>query len=318
MCKIKPLSLLVLLMLLLSVSASMAQAPPQVSAMAPRAESTYRFKQVNDDIGYIAHGEFVGGLTHVVFEFSDESAFERLLTPDAAYWRRPDWGAEARWRKQELGLMVPLNALLIPSYLLQIVTEAKAEVQYLGQEHLEHVEGAVSKHHYHIAASEISRMVRQFGFSCESKPTGFPGCEIDQEYLVWIGERGWVYQIETTLRLEIGTFTHSITRYFDYEARDIQVPRPEEGEFSQPAEQAPSPLWYVNLHGKSWCEWIPNEFAVAIDMWGTPIEPGHDWGNHIFLCAYPDPVNEWDHTWGSCSGYNYRFGAQAGTSWWRL
>lgn len=247
-------SVFVLLGLLLSVSASVAQEPSSVSTVSPGIESVpYRFEQVNEDMAYIAYGEFVGGLTHVVFEFSDGSVFERLLTPDAAYWRRPDWGAEARWHREELGLIGPLNALLTPSYLLQIVTEAKAEVQYLGQEHLEHVEGAVSKYRYHVAASEISRIVRQFGFSCESKPTGFPGCEIDQEYLVWIGERDRVYQIETTLRLETGTFTHSTTRYFDYEARDIQIPRPEEGEFSRSAEQPPSPLWYAYLHGRGWC-----------------------------------------------------------------
>ena len=237
MRKSRFLLVFVLLAVLLSASASVAQEPPSVSTVSPGIESVpYRFEQVNEDMAYIAHGEFVGGLTHVVFEFSDESAFERLLTPDTAYWRRPDWGAEARWHKAELGSIVPLNALLVPSYLLQIITEAKAEVQYLGQEHLEHVEGAVSKYHYHVAASETSRMVRQLGFSPESKPTGFPGCEIDQEYLVWIGERGRVYQIETTLRLETGAFTHSTTRYFDYEACDIQVLRPEEGEFSRSAE----------------------------------------------------------------------------------
>jgi hypothetical protein len=307
MCKVKFVSVFVLLALLLSASVSMAQEPPLVSATSPGATPTrYRFEQVNEDMEYIAHGEFAGGLTHEVFEFSDGSAFETLLTPDAAYWRRPDWEAEAGWHKVELELVGPLNALLTPSYLLQIVTTAKAEVQYLGQEHLEHVEGVVSKYRYHVAASEIGRIVRQFGFSPESKPAGFPGCEIDQEYLVWIGQGDRVYQIETTLHLEMGAFTHSTTRYFDYGARDIQVSRPEEAMLPRPAKQPPSPLWYVHLHGKGWCEWIPWEFAAAIDMWGTPIEPGYDYGNDAFDCCYPDPVNEWDHVWGECSGYNYR------------
>ncbi len=306
--KVKFVSVFVLLGLLLSISASTAQEPPPVSAMSPGVEPTcYRFEQVNKDMEYIAHGEFTEGLTHEIFEFSDGSVFEELLTPNGAYWRRPDWGAEARWHKVELGLVGPLNALLTPSYLLQIVTTAKAEVQYLGQEHLEHVEGMVSKYRYHVAASEIGRVVRQFGFSPESEPAGFPGCEIDQEYLVWIGQGGRVYQIETTLYMEIGAFTHSTTRYFDYEARDIRVPRPEESILPRPVEQSqPLPRWYVNLHGKGWCMWAPAEFVAAIDMWGTPIEPGYDYGNDAFDCCYPDPVNEWDHTWGSCSGYNYR------------
>jgi hypothetical protein len=306
MRKRKFLFVFVLLTMLLSASTSMAQEPPLVSTVSPGIESVpYRFEQVNEDMG-IAHGEFVDGLTHEVFEFPDGSAFESLLTPDAAYWRRPDWKAEARWHKARLGLIGPLNALLTPSYLLQIVTTAKAEIQYLGEEHLEHVEGVVSKYHYRIAASEIGRIVRQLGFSPESKPAGFPGCEIDQEYLVWIGEEGRVYQIKTTLHLEMGVFTHSTTRYFDYEARDIQVPLLEEVVFPRLPEQPPSLLWYVNIHGQGWCQWTLGEFAVAIDMWGTPIEPGYDFGNNAFSCCYPDPVNEWDHTWGSCNGKNYR------------
>ena len=132
MCKVKFVSVFVLLALLLSASVSMAQEPPLVSATSPGATPTrYRFEQVNEDMEYIAHGEFAGGLTHEVFEFSDGSAFERLLTPDAAYWRRPDWEAAAGWHKVELELVGPLNALLTPSYLLQIVTTAKAEVQIL-------------------------------------------------------------------------------------------------------------------------------------------------------------------------------------------
>jgi len=240
--KVKFVSVFVLLALLLSVSASTVQEPPPVSAMSPGVEPTcYRFEQVNDDVGYIAHGEFAEGLTHEVFEFSDGSAFEELLAPNAAYWRQ---GADAKWHKVELELVGPLIALLTPSYLLQIVTTAKAEVQYLGQEHLEHVEGVVSKYRYHIAASEIGRVVRQFGFSPESEPAGFPGCEIDQEYLVWIGQGGRVYQIETTLYLEIGAFTHSTTRYFDYEARDIRVPRSEESILPRPVGQ-PQPTTTV-------------------------------------------------------------------------
>lgn len=306
MRKVKTVSVFVLLALL-SASVLMIQQPPLVAATSPGTVPTrYRFEQVNDDMKYVTHGEYAEGLTHEVFEFSDGAAFERVLISDVAYWRRPDWGAEARWHKAELNLVGQLNALLTPSYLLHIVTKAKADVEFLGYERLEHVKGVVSKHRYHVPASEISRMLREFGFSSESQQAGFPSCEIDQEYIVWIGEQDRVYQIETTLRLETGPFTQSITRYFDYGTLDMKIPRPEEAILSQPATQSSSPLWYAHLHGHGWCEWIPLEFAAAIDMFGTPIEPGYDYGNDAFDCCYPDPVDEWDHVWGECSGYNYR------------